>query len=239
MTDDTGEEATEKRDEDSEEGGAAKDAKKVPKRESLLRRIEHNWLEIFAAALLALATIMSAFSAYQAALWDGRESHSYSAATSNGIEASELQDKGNQQVAIDVDMLTNYLTELWNGNTRLAKTLMDKGFSPELKTAFAKWAADQAAGKQTARNPMLMPEYKNPNLVKAKKMEVLSRAKAAEAGKQNDNANNYIMLTVLFASVLFFAGIGTKFKSKGLRIFMLGMGTLFFCVSIVILSVVP
>jgi len=34
---------------------------------SLSIRIEHHWIEIAAAALMALSTMMSAFSAYQSA----------------------------------------------------------------------------------------------------------------------------------------------------------------------------
>jgi len=34
---------------------------------ALFMRVEHNWIEIAAAALMALATMMSAFSAYQSA----------------------------------------------------------------------------------------------------------------------------------------------------------------------------
>ena len=45
--------------------------------ESLLQRIEHNWIEIAATALLALATTMSAISAYQSARWSSRESVLY------------------------------------------------------------------------------------------------------------------------------------------------------------------
>jgi hypothetical protein len=239
MSDEKDEETTGKQAGETGDGASEEEARKVPRRYTILQRIEHNWLEIFAAALLSLATIMSAFSAYQSSLWSGKESKSYSQATTLGIEASELEDKGNQQISIDVSMLTNYLNQLWNGDPKLAQGLREKGFSPELEKAFNAWIASDISGKNTPRNPMLMPEYKNPNVEKGKKLMVLAQAKTKDAQQQNDNSNNYIMLTVLFASVLFFAGIGTKFKAKGLRIFMLAMGTVFFVVSVTILATVP
>jgi hypothetical protein len=81
VTEDTGKEASKENGADSGDTGAGKTKSKAPKRDTFLQKIEHNWLEIFAAALLSLATIMSAFSAYQASLWDGKENKSYSQAT--------------------------------------------------------------------------------------------------------------------------------------------------------------
>ncbi|HEY5494557.1 MAG TPA: hypothetical protein VIK15_08170 [Candidatus Anoxymicrobiaceae bacterium] len=47
--------------------GADEDEVQQKRSTAFFMRIEHHWIEIAAAALMALATMMSAFSAYQSA----------------------------------------------------------------------------------------------------------------------------------------------------------------------------
>jgi len=66
-----------------------------------------------------------------------------------------------------------------------------------------------------------------------------SQRDAAAAKKADDHADTYILLTVLFASVLFFAGMSTKFQSKVIKIVILGMGMAVFSFAVVAMAIVP
>jgi len=90
------------------------------KKQSFLDRIEHNWIEIAAAALMALATIMSAFCAYQSSRWNGLSTDHYSKSDQAFITSTQLTDKVNQELSIDVSMLANYINVSSEGKTDLA-----------------------------------------------------------------------------------------------------------------------
>jgi len=62
----------------------------------------------------------------------------------------------------------------------------------------------------------------------------LNAAKAANA-----HADDYVLLTVLFASALFFAGIGTKMQVRSLKIVLLSLGIIVFLTTAAILISMP
>jgi len=207
---------------------------------SLLMRIEHHWIEIAAAALMALATMMSAFSAYQSAQWHSKAEEHYSKSDQALITASELFDRSNQIVTVDAAMLANYTNALVQGKNDLAAAYRRDAFSPELEAAFSAWQADLAAHKpNTPRNPFEMPQYKPKLRLDGLKVQAFAVSNARSAKTALDHSNTYLLLTVLFASVLFFAGIATKFQAKGIKLAVLGMGGLLFVVSVVLLAIEP
>ena len=50
----------------------------------------------------------------------------------------------------------------------------------------------------------------------------------AEAREANQRSDNFVLVAVIMASVLFFAGVGTKFKGRGIRLVMLAMAFVLF-----------
>ena len=207
---------------------------------ALFMRIEHHWIEVAAAALMALATMMSAFSAWQSAEWHARAADRYSRSDQALIKASELNDTANQQVAIDAAMMAQYADALIAGNTKLAEIYMSDAFSPELQAAVKTWEADKLANKPgTPRNPFQMPQYKPKKRIESAKMQATAVVQSRQGKTARDHSNDYLLLTVLFASVLFFAGIATKFKAQGVKLTVMGMGGLLFIVSVVLLAIEP
>jgi hypothetical protein len=207
---------------------------------SLLQRIEHNWIEIAATALLALATTMSATSAYQSARWSSRESVLYNKSNAAMTSAAEYSDKANQLTTIDIQMLTNYMNALASGDQALANFYSTMTFSDVLKEALKVWNEQRAAGlKDMPRTPFHEPQYKHAERVKSDALHAQSQRDAGAAKKADDHADNYILLTVLFASVLFFAGMSTKFQSKAIKIVILGMGMAVFSFAVVAMAIIP
>ena len=207
---------------------------------ALFMRVEHNWIEIAAAALMALATMMSAFSAYQSAQWHAKAEEHYSRSDQALIQASDLNDTANQQVAIDAAMMAQYTNAVVSGNTVLANLYRDQAFSKELEAAVTAWEADKVANKpNTPRNPFQMPQYKPRPRVQSEKVRAFAVVQSRRGKTALDHSNSYLLLTVLFASVLFFAGIATKFEAKGVKLGVMGMGGLLFLVSVVLLAVQP
>ena len=208
-------------------------------RESLLERIEHNWLEIAAAALLALATIMSAWSAYNSATWHGRGTEHYDSADSARVQSSELLDELIQDKIIDVIVFTDYMNAVGEGNTELAEAYHTR-MNPRLKVALDTWEKmNPMTNPEAPRTPFQIAEYKDEYLEASKKAADKASGYSTRATAAMRNSNNFILLTVLFAGVLFFAGISTKFQSKQMKVVMLAFGMVVFLASVVIFALQP
>ena len=51
---------------------------------------------------------------------------------------------------------------------------------------------------------------------------------ASTARQANRLGDNFVLVAVVMASVLFFAGVGTKVRARGIRLFMLIAGFMLF-----------
>jgi hypothetical protein len=204
----------------------------------LLDWIEHDWLEVAATILLAVATVMSAYSAYQSANWHGIDEEHFSRTSSALILASELDAKANNELNIDVMMASDYLDAVAMGDMTLAANYKKMGFSDRLNVAIAAWEKAMAEHKpNTPRNPFLMPEYVDTNAQRSRALKMKAINESAAAVKSLARANDFLLLTVLFAIVLFFAGVATKFNSKGIKVSILVMGMIVFVSATTVLFV--
>ena len=60
-----------------------------------------------------------------------------------------------------------------------------------------------------------------------------------QASEENEISDQYVLLTVMFASVLFFAGVSGKFASHVIDLVMLVFAGLVFVIGLVILFTYP
>ena len=206
----------------------------------LLTRLHQEWVEVLAAVLLALATVASAWSAYQAARWRSQESMAFNEANAARVHAAEAYDLADTDTDIDVAMFIAYFNALWAGETETVRLYEERLFREEMRHAVLAWkAADPVHNPNAPANPFVMPEYRNANREEARSLEGEARAKAEEAREAIRNSDFYVLFTVLFAAVLFFAGICTKLKAAALRIAVLFMGVALFLGSFIVMSFQP
>ena len=166
--------------------------------------------------LLALATVATAWSAYQARQWTGEQSQGYSHATTARIAVNRTSAVANRQVQIDVGTFIQWVNAHEEGRTRLAGFYRTR-FRDEFKPAFDAWVASKPFANAAApKTPFELPQYH---------LAATSQADALEAKDANQRADNYTLAVVLFASSLFFAGISTKLETVTTRIALLGLGT--------------
>jgi hypothetical protein len=65
-------------------------------------RTPFDWIEIVATVLLALATVATAWSGYQATRWNGEQAKEFSRANASRIESIRASDLADTQTEIDV-----------------------------------------------------------------------------------------------------------------------------------------
>lgn len=198
-----------------------------------------RWVEFFGALVLSLATVATAWSAYQAALWSGDESKFYFEASAAQVDSAQLENKAIQRISFHAGLFVEYVSARSKDNEKLANFLYQR-FPPELKAATNAWlATDPLTNPDAPPSPFDMPEYRLPEQDTAEEMHQLSIQKFTKAGEADEYADNYVLLTVIFATVLFFSGIAGKFQWRVIDGMVLGIGLVILIVGLVQLIQMP
>lgn len=198
-----------------------------------------RWAQITCAVVLSLATMSSAWCAYQATLWSGVQTFRLAAAQKAGRDSTAATIAALQLQAFDASMFINYMNAKNEGNERQEKFLF-KRFRPEFKVAIDAWLkTDPFNDPKAPQGPFKMAEYHQPELDAAKRHDERFAQEHAAAEHANEKSDTYVLLTVLFASVLFFGGIAGTLDSHRLRVAVLAMALAFFAISLSFLGTMP
>ena len=185
-------------------------------------------LELFSTVLLALATVATAWAAYQSRQWTGEQSQGYSRATATRIAVNRSAALANRQVQIDVATFIQWVNAHEEHRSALARFYRAR-FRDEFKPAFAAWLAARPFGGASAPpTPFAMPRYRLKAATEADRLERTAAADSERAKEANQRADNYMLAVVLFASSLFFAGISAKLETVRARAAILGLGWVLF-----------
>lgn len=188
--------------------------------------IESEWRsEIFSAILIALATVATAWCAYQATLWGGIQTFRLSEAGAAGREGASLWLEAQQERALDAAIFMEYLAALTQKNDRLVEFYSRR--IPDFKVALDAWLATNPFENPNApAHPFVMPQYSRPEEAQAEARQQVAADRMAEAREANRISDAYVLNTVLMALVLFFSGIATKFAIARIRVSVLASGAL-------------
>ena len=139
----------------------------------------------------------------------------------------------------DALMFIQY-TEAKSRNTSRFEEILSKRFRPEMKKAVEAWLKTDPFNNSAAPNsPFEMPEYVQKQQVEAKEQNVLAAKLTASADVASRHSDTYLLLTVIFASVLFFGGISGTFDSPSLQRTMTFLALILFGITIIALAMMP
>ena len=186
-----------------------------------------DWIELAAAVILALATIVAAWSAYQATRWGGEQAKASRAALEARADASQLTTIYTAEIQVDVQLWTLWLQQASQDNED-GMAFVAERFRDEFKPAFDSWSALAPEGEAPPGTPFDRPEYAPESRDEAEQLLADSEAFADEASEANQTGDNFVLTAVIMASVLFFAGVGTKLKGRLVRLIMLFFAALLF-----------
>lgn len=180
--------------------------------------------ELIATILLSVATVLSAWSAFQATKWHGAMSVAHSDANSARAQYTVASEEADAIFTVDLQLFTEWLNAHSAGHTELANGYA-ASFRDGFKPAFDMWLAENPTGRLVnSKLPFDYEQYSNPQ--KAKAGELFKQAEDLSESARRDvrNADNYTLTTVMLASVLFFAGISVKLDSGPMSWFLLSVG---------------
>jgi hypothetical protein len=179
-------------------------------------------LELTAVLLMSLSAVATAWSGYQAARWSGEQSERYAQASATRIEAQQADTHAVQVRIDDLLYFNGWLNARDAGDLRL-QALYERRFRPGFLPAFRAWLAQRPfANPNAIPGPLYVPQYRLRSRARAEMLDRQAGDLFAEGTDAKSNDDHYILSTVFFAAVLFFAGISLRVDWRRLRIAVLG-----------------
>lgn len=181
-------------------------------------------LELLVTVLLVLAAVATSWSSYQATRWHGEQAQATTRTNAIRIDAARASSLAEAQSEIDVATFIAWADADQVGDQALADFYQHR-FRPEFAVAFEAWIeTDPLTDPSAPKTPFEMPEYQVASQAEADRLDKAAEASSAEVLADIQRASNYVLTVVLYAVVLFFGGISTKFASRRLRIVMIVSG---------------
>ena len=174
-------------------------------------------MDIIFVILLLIATLSTAFCVYQATRWNGIQAIDFGESSKYRTESIRATTAANTQVIIDVQLFTSWVDAVGKDDLIEAKFIKER-FREEFKPAFDAWIAKSNTTNLIPPGTQFeLPEYNLEKYNESASLEQKATAAFNEGKDANTNGDLYISNTVLFAIVLFFCGIYTRWDSMKIR----------------------
>jgi hypothetical protein len=175
-------------------------------------------LDLISTIILSITVVLTAFSAWQATLWDGEQAEAYARASSARSQANAALIDATTEIGYDHSSFALAVAEYFRADQDFVDFFMQRLVRDEFRPALETWIAHGPLVNVNAPDtPFELPEYTNAQLEASKSLSSEAEAELAFGDKANRRGDNYVLATVFFAAVLFFTGVVTKFKSDSIR----------------------
>ena len=217
------------------------------------RRLDKRF-ELFEAVLLSIAAVLAAWAGFQSSQWSGQQDDAYNRASEARVEASQASDRSGQEQVADLVTFTEWLaaaereglfdsgvqTGDYEPDPELLSGFLYQRFRPEFEVAVDAWVATSpGTDPEAPPSPFAMDEYVLQSDLDEQGFEAEAERATDEARIANDRSDDYVLMTILFATVLFFAGISSKMDTLRARVLLLSVGAVILVVSGVIVLTLP
>ena len=181
---------------------------------------------------MSLTAICTAWTGFQASKWSGVMSIRFSEANATRTESVRMSDLAGAQRSIDIDLGLNWVRATAQNDDALAEFLSDR-FPDHLRVAVDAWVAMAPLDNPDAPStPFEMSEYVLVEYLEAAELRERADEFALAARSANQQADDYVMLTILFALVIFFAALSTKLEHPRNRRVLLVLSVVFLAVGV-------
>lgn len=161
--------------------------------------------ENLSAFLLAIASLATAWSGYQASVWSGIQAREYTVAMELRTRSAQVADEVARIRMFDLAIFTRWLEAHSSDRERLA-LMYERHFRPEFRPAFTAWRKEFGRPGTEGTTPFTRPEYRLASAAQADRIDQASTRAFRTGQVANDVSDGYVFDTVILATVLFFAG---------------------------------
>lgn len=194
--------------------------------------------ELTIAILLALTSLASTWCGYQASNWGSSQIQSQDAADTAERQAAEDTIVALQLRNFDGITMLSYWEAIREGDVQTQQAHLAR-MRPQLRAAIEAALAGGILTDPSVPGPLQRPEYRlaEEDNARARREDAARlRSSVQTAGRASAD---YVLLTLMFASVLFFGGVTGTLDSQRARRFLGGAAVLIFLIAIVRLTFLP
>jgi hypothetical protein len=167
--------------------------------------------------VMSVTAILTAWSGFQGARWTAIQTDRYADATDAQAESVRASNAAEEAVSIDLVVFMAWLDERTDDDLDAAAFIYER-FPERLRVVADAWLAlDPFENPDAPPSPFAMEEYVIPAAVRAEEMALTAEEHTVSAQEATERANEYVLTTVLFATVLFFASISSKLTGMANR----------------------
>ncbi len=189
----------------------------------------HELLEILEAVVLAMVAIATAWSGYQAALWDTRQLELYGQSGKLQVQADAIGTTAGQERLYNSATVVEWLKAEARGEKKLA-ALFERRLLVDFRPAFEAWKqTDPLNNPEAPAGPYQMPEYRNTKAEQAARLNQQSAELLEKGTRARQRADDYVRVTVMLATVLLLTAIAQRFKIHRIRVGLAITSTLLLC----------
>ena len=176
-----------------------------------------SWQELLVTVLLVVAALGTSWSSYQATRWNGEQAAAAGRTNAIRIDAARAQGLSQSQTQVDVATFIAWADAHGQGDRTRADFFVER-FRDEFKPAFDAWMATRPfTNPEAPPTPFAMDEYQVASRDEAARLDASAEASAAQVRLDIQRSSNYVLTVVLYAVVLFFAGMSTRLRNRRLR----------------------
>lgn len=201
-------------------------------------------LDSWTAIILAIAAVATAWSSFQASQWSNAQSDAQSASAIQRSDANRAASEATSESVVDSEMWIAWVEAEGSGQKDRAGFLRDR-FSPALDRAQKEWLgtmqvdAEGNPVKVPDGTPVDLPVYVAPARLRADALSDKAEESLAAADEASNNATKYVLLAVLFALVLFFASVATKFNAPKVQVALILVALLLLVTTTIRMLILP
>jgi hypothetical protein len=200
---------------------------------------KRRWIEPVIALVMALTTLCTAWCSYQSAAWTRHVNRLMNDSNALERKAALLDVQGSQALIVHASMFMQLLAAYHAGNEKLVGFYTER-MPPDVRKAYDAWLAQKPFENPGAdAHPFVPKLYEVRGVAEA----ATTRAQAVErltgAREAGNRSGRYLANTVLFATVLFFAGTAGKFEQPRVRLSAALFGLAVFAFAVVRMFLTP
>jgi hypothetical protein len=198
-----------------------------------------KWIEPVVAVIMALTTLCTAWCSYESAAWTRRSNRLMNESNALERRAALLDVQGSQALIIHASMFMQLLAAQHAGNQPLANLYAER-FPPDVKKAYQAWLAQKPFENPAAdAHPFVPKLYQVRGAAEAITARTDSTARITEARAAGNRSGQFLANTVLFATVLFFAGTAGKFEQPRVRLSAAVFAVVVFAFAVIRMLLLP
>ena len=212
-------------------------------------------LEMLFTLIMAFAAIATAWSGFESSSWGSVQSSFTAQSSAKRIEANRKATEAGQLRTLDVITFTEWIGAVnlethadpsafpaqgYVPRERTGSGFLYARFRSEFRPVFDAWLAQQPLRNPAAAStPFVMPEYRLTAQDQADALSDEAERLTLKAQEASMLASRYVLMSVLFALVLFFVAVGNKASGRRSRILLFGLSALTLLASLIALATFP